>query len=471
MSWRVFNLACTAILAGCAFSVSAGAAPGLVAGASPCSALNGAPPLRVTLPLGKSTNLELREPARLRALGNPAVAQTVQMGPKSLYLLGVGLGTTNLFLRGANGRCSLVDVTVQVDIDGLRHLLAAHLPDEREIQVGAAAHLPVLSGTVSDGVAAEQALTLARQFIASARSISRDDKGMGGLQGEVINLLRVAAPQQVMLEVKIAEVSKNLLSQLGISGSLSGGIGNIGLGLTSSLLNTAKASSLLALVGARGQLGVTAEKSDGLVKVLAEPNLVAVSGQPAHFLAGGKIFLPVPQDRDKVVLQQEPFGVGLTFTPTVLRQGLIHLQVAPEVSELSESGASIKRHKDEAWTLPVITTRRAQTSVQVYDGQSFAIGGLLKNNVTGTVKGLPGLMDLPILGALFRSTDYRNERTELVFIVTPRLVRGMPAPPALPTDTFGQVDGNKVLLDGRFEGAQPAGKAAAPAPADKEISP
>jgi pilus assembly protein CpaC len=215
---------------------------------------------------------------------------------------------------------------------------------------------------------------------------------------------------------------------------------------------------------------IGAEKSDGLIKVLAEPNLVAVSGQRAHFLAGGKIFLPVPQDKDRVVLQQEPFGVGLTFTPTVLRNGLIHLDVAPEVSELSESGASILHHGSNAWTLPVITTRRAQTSVQVYDGQSFAIGGLLKSNNAGRVKGLPGLMDLPILGTLFRSTDYRNERTELVFIVTPRLVRGLAAPPPLPTDTFGQVDGNKVLLDGNFEGAAPS-LPSAPAHTDASAEP
>jgi pilus assembly protein CpaC len=442
-----------AVLVGCTFGAPVQA--DLVAGAAPCGSSGSAPPLRVVLPLGKSTNLALREPVRLRALGNPAVAQVVQMGPKTLYLLGVGAGTTNLFLQGANGRCSIVDLTVQTDTESLRAMLRENLPEAHDIKVGAVGDTAVLSGTVPDGVVAEQAVNLARQYQASVRAPGGADKGKdtGGAKPDVINLLQVAAPQQVMLEVKVAEVSKNLLSQLGISASLSGGIGNVSLHLASKLLNLANVSSVLTLNGGRG--AISAEKNDGLVKVLAEPNLVAVSGQQAQFLAGGKVYLPVPQSNGNITLQQESYGVGLVFTPTVLRQGLINLKVMPEVSELSQTGMTV-RLGDQSMTLPVITLRRAETTVQVYDGQSFAIGGLLKNNTAGTVKGLPGLMDLPILGALFRSTDYRNERTELVFIVTPRLVRGLSAPPPLPTDGFGRVDGNKVLLDGNFEGTPPA---------------
>lgn len=442
-----------ATLLGATLGAPAGADP--VVGTASC----GQPPLRVVLALGKSTNLALRETVRLRALGNPAVARVAQMGPKTLYLLGVGAGTTNLLLQGTSGRCRIVDLTVQLDTEGLRAMLQEHLPQAHDIKVGAVGYTPVLSGTVPDGIAADQAVSLVRQYLASVRPLGAADKrkDTDGDKADVINLLQVAAPQQVMLEVKIAEVSKNLLSQLGVSASLSGGIGNVSMNLASKLLNLASTGSLLNINGGRG--AISAEKSDGLIKVLAEPNLVAVSGQQAQFLAGGKVYLPVPQGDGNITLQQEPYGVGLVFTPTVLRQGLINLKVAPEVSELSPTGLSVKLG-EKTLTLPVVTLRRAETTVQIYDGQSFTIGGLLKNNSAGTLKGLPWLMDLPILGALFRSTDYRNERTELVFIVTPRLVRGLSAVPPLPTDAFGLVDGNRVLLDGNFEGALPAGKRA-----------
>ena len=155
------------------------------------------------------------------------------------------------------------------------------------------------------------------------------------------------------------------------------------------------------------------------MRILAEPNVMAISGQEGSFLAGGKIFIPVAQDNNKVTLEEKEFGVGLRFTPTVLAGGRINLQVAPEVSELSREGVGFTASGVPGSSiLPLITTRRASTTVQLYDGQSFAIGGLIKNNLATSLKGLPVLGEVPILGALFRSTDFQQDRTELVFVIT-----------------------------------------------------
>jgi pilus assembly protein CpaC len=212
-----------------------------------------------------------------------------------------------------------------------------------------------------------------------------------------------------------------------------------------------------------------AEKDDQLVKTLAQPTLMAISGQEASFLAGGKVFIPVPQSNGSggttITLQAEQFGVGLTFTPTVLENGRINLKVAPEVSELSATGVVVTAsNSNNSSVLPLITTRRASTTVQLNDGQSFAIGGLLKDNITGTIKAIPGIGELPILGALARSTNYQNAKTELVFVVTPHLAKPLPANYPLPTDHFGNVSEARVLATGNMEGKRAAPPAPAPAP-------
>jgi pilus assembly protein CpaC len=181
-----------------------------------------------------------------------------------------------------------------------------------------------------------------------------------------------------------------------------------------------------------------------------------VSGQEGSFLAGGKIYIPVAQGNDKVSLEEKEFGVGLRFTPTVLSGGRINLRVAPEVSEVSREGVGISAVGIAgASVLPLITTRRASTTVQLYDGQSFAIGGLIKNNLVNNLKGVPGLGEVPVLGALFRSADYQQDRTELVFVVTPRLVKPLPPNYTLPTDNVAAPGRAEFLLGGRLEGKQP----------------
>jgi pilus assembly protein CpaC len=222
---------------------------------------------------------------------------------------------------------------------------------------------------------------------------------------------------------------------------------------------------LLGIGKASGDhLAIGAEKQDGLVRILAEPTVMAISGQEGSFLAGGKIFIPVAQDNNKITLEEKEFGVGLRFVPTVLAGGRINLRVAPEVSELSREGIgiSVSGISGNA-VLPLITTRRASTTVELFDGQSFAIGGLIRDSQTSTIRGVPLLGDVPVLGALFRSTDFQQDRTELLFVVTPHLVQPLPASYPLPTDAVSTPDRIRLNLQGRLEGA-PA-LPAQPAPA------
>jgi pilus assembly protein CpaC len=197
----------------------------------------------------------------------------------------------------------------------------------------------------------------------------------------------------------------------------------------------------------------------GLVKILAEPNIMAISGQEGKFLAGGIVFLPVPQTLGTggtvITLQQQQFGVGIKFTPTVLSGGKINLKVAPEVSEVNPVGISISAN-NSTQILPAINTRQASTTVQLYDGQSFAIGGLIKNNVVEVISAFPWLANIPVLGALFRSSSFQNDRSELLIVVTPRIVKPLDTNPALPTDKYIQPSQSEFFLEGRMEGRKPA---------------
>jgi pilus assembly protein CpaC len=433
----------------------------------------------VNVAVGKSTMVALPEAVRTRTVGNPDIVQAMLVSPQTLYLLGTDVGATNMIIQGRSGSCSVIDVVVGVDPGGLQATLAALMPDEHDIRVSAAADSLVLSGSVADSVKVQRVVELANAFVqratrpivqaaaGSAAGAGAAAGGSGGGQAQaadknlrIINMLSVAAPQQVMLEVKVAEVSKTLIDQLGAEASLNGSFGSWTFGLLANFLSggAGKAAAVKSNKLPFG-LAIDAQKSDQLVKVLAEPNLMAISGQQASFLAGGKVFIPVAQTASgttTITLQEEDFGVGLTFTPTVLEGGRINLTVAPEVSELSPTGATVTSSTNNTTSvLPLITTRRASTTLQVMDGQSFAIGGLIKNNITGTINALPGAGEVPVLGALFRSTNFQQDRTELVFVVTPHLVKPLPADYTLPTDRFGDVSEAGVLLTGNMEGKTP----------------
>jgi pilus assembly protein CpaC len=433
-------------------------------------------PAQLNLQAGKSTLMRLPESVHHRSVGNPSVVQALLIAPDTLYIAGVDVGTTNMIVQGKSGLCSVIDITVAIDPSALQATLAATMPEERDIKVMAAADTLILSGTVSDAVAATRAVELATAYVRRpVRALplpDKEDKAPGTDAGNsasaalanarVINLLSVSAPQQVQLEVKVAEVSKTLLERLEAGASWNFGVGSWAATLLSNFLTGNTHALLSATKSGQNGAAAAAEKQDGLIRILAEPNVIAISGQEGSFLAGGKFYIPVAQENNHVTLAEKEFGVGLRFTPTVLGGGRINLHVAPEVSELSREGIGISATGVTGRSiLPVITTRRASTTVQLYDGQSFA----------SNLKGLPVLGEVPILGALFRSTDYQHDRTELVFVITARLVKPLPGPGyQLPTDKVGVPSRAEVLLGGRLEGDEPAtSTAAASSPAPRRM--
>lgn len=364
-----------------------------------------------------------------------------------------------------------------LDPEALQSKLAQLLPSETGIKVAAAADSLVLSGVVSDTTKVDHALSLANAYVrrqqttgaagASSNygmaSLMPDSRaGSSGQNLRVINLLSVAAPQQVMIEVKVAEVSKSLTDKLGASFSANGSRGAWNYGLSSSF--PANGAALIsAIKDGHASLNIDAERDNGLIKILAEPNVMAISGQEGSFLAGGKVYIPVPQSSGgtagtTITLQEKDFGIGVKFTPTVLADGLINLKIAPEVSEFSREGLAVAAAGvSQPSILPVITTRRAATTVQLFDGQSFVIGGLIKNNVTTNINALPMLGEIPILGALFRSSAFVADRSEVLFVVTPRLVKPISgAQVSLPTDKYIEPSRVDVFMGGRLEGDPPA---------------
>ncbi|KUY83037.1 type II and III secretion system protein family protein [Burkholderia sp. RF4-BP95] len=439
----------------------------------------------VSVPLGKSLLVPMPEPVRNRTIGNPAVAQATMVSPQTLYILGLTVGTTNMIVQGRSGACRVIDVAVGADAGGLQASLTQLMPNERDIHVSTAAGTIVLAGNVSNSQAAQQAVQIARAYSESAGDGS--GKGAG-----VLNMLAVTSPQQVMLEVKVAEVSKTLINQMGSAFNIQGGFGSWSGALVSNLLAGVASAAVFNKANNKPfSIAADAQNTDNLVKILAEPNLVTISGQEATFLAGGKIFIPVPQSSgtgtSTITLQEEEFGVALKFTPTVLGNGRISLKVAPEVSELSQTGVTLSATNIGGTSiLPLITTRRASTTVQMGDGESFAIGGLIKDNASGALKAIPGVGEVPVLGALFRSTSFQQDRTELIFVITPHLVRPLQtADLPLPTDSFSKPNEADVYATGNMEGrkgvrkagAQPASGAMnapqtpAPAPAPQSAAP
>ena len=432
-----------------------------------------AAPGHLALQLGKSTLMRMPEAVAARSVGNPAVLEAMLVAPDTLYVAGIDIGTSNMIVQGRSGVCNVVEVVVGIDPGALQASLAALMPEQKHIVVTGAGDTLVLSGTASDTQAAARALELAQAFVRRpARALSAGGEKEGATpataasagagsgasagQSRVINFLNVGAPQQVMLEVKIAEVSKTLLDKLESGVALGVGGGSWASVLASNFLSGTLRGGLAVGRATGDRFGIQAEKQEGLVRILAEPTVMAISGQEGSFLAGGKILIPVAHDNNKVTLEEKEFGVGVRFTPTVLAGGRINLRVAPEVSELSREGVGISASGfTGASILPLITTRRAATTVELQDGQSFAIGGLIKNNRTTNINGLPILGELPILGALFRSTDFQHDRTELLFVVTPRLVRPLPVDYQLPTDSVTAPTRTELFLGGKLEGAPP----------------
>jgi pilus assembly protein CpaC len=457
--------------------------------AVPCDRVDMGPTISVTV--GKSTLVKLQTPIARIVVGNPdrgvaaapieveptleqpraaaarAGAETnrpgvadvdvVLLSPQEIYLLGKTVGSTNFVLVDRTGQCTVMDVIVGMDTAPLRASLTQLVPGERNIVVTSAADSLVLTGSVADAAKLDRVLDLANAYARRAGG-----GGGAGASPRVVNLLVVDAPQQVLLEVKVAEVSKTLIDKLGADLKLQRSNGGWTYSLLANFLSGG-AGLVDAFRRATGEfITIDGEKSDNLVKILAEPNLMAISGQEGSFLVGGKVFLPVPQFSGGAVaitLQEQDFGIGLKFTPTVLEGGRINLRVTPEVSELSPTGVSFQAQASTSLIggtatqiLPLINTRRASTTVQLYDGQTFAIGGLIKHNVTTDIKAFPVLGEIPVLGALFRSTGFQTDRTELIFVITPRLARPLAPDYTLPTDSYIEPTRLELFLGGKVEG-------------------
>lgn len=408
---------------------------------------------RINATLGKSALLKLPDATSRVSIGDKDIADIILINPRELYLLGKKVGTTNVIIWGKNGQSTVVDINVGMDASGLQGKLQQIMPGEKNIVVSNASDSLVVSGSVFDATKVDRVMLIAEAYAGK----------------KVVNMLSVSAPQQVMLEVKMAEVSKSILDKLGASFSATRSNGGVAYAIASGFLGLqaaggASGGGLLTITKDNTTIKIDAENKDGLIKILAEPNIMAVSGQEGSFLAGGKIFIPVPQGTgtNTITLEEKDFGVGLRFTPTVLEGNVINLRVTPEVSELSATGTTISAAGFTSSVLPSFTIRRASTTVQLRDGQSFAIAGLIKNNVTETIRRFPILGEIPIIGALFRSSAFQTDKTELLFVITPRLVKPLPADYALPTDSFVEPSKAEFFLGGKLEGAGPAIKDAAP---------
>ena len=514
---------------------------------APCSGVDLAPVVQVSV--GKSTIIRPPVPIRRVLLGNPesssaatpkmvtdragalptAVAlvsdrrpgvaelDILLLSPTEVYLLGKGIGATNVVLLDQTGRCSVFDVVVGMDVAALQTVIGHLLPDEKGVRVSSAYDSIVLTGMVSDAGAVVRVMDLTNAFV----RVGSGGASVAGANPRIVNMMSTGAPQQVMLEVKVAEVSKALLDQFGInfarayspgdssimrflSGIFGGGLASLGQisgtgdGVPKSSVGTVIGGTIgggtgtsigsgsfvggnvtqqiddkgkvtyittYGTVPGRGVSNTTLnmQKNDGLVKVLAEPNVMAISGKEGRFNAGGKIFIPVAQRSEgggtMVTLEEKEFGVSVRFKPTVLEGGRINLEMLTEVSELNREGVGISAPGVTGLAvLPSFTSRKTSTTVQLLDGQSFAVGGLIKNNTSANVKAFPVLGELPVVGALFRSTEFQSDKSELVFVITPRLVKPLPANYALPTDNYREPSRSDLILHGRVE-ARPSAAA------------
>jgi pilus assembly protein CpaC len=376
---------------------------------------------RLVVELAEGDLVRLSRPARSVFIANPLVADVNVRSPRLVYVFGVRPGKTTLWALDANDEViTNMEIVVEHNLSRLKGAIDQLLPGSG-VQLASIDGAIVLSGTVPTAIDAENVRRLATRFLG------------GG--DEIINRLEITESNQVNLRVRIAEVSSEVLNRFGLNWDTLVTTGNFALGFTTlrsftgatSLLNGNFTNSTTDINGF-----VDALADDGLITVLAEPNLTALSGETASFLAGGEFPIPVNQEDSDVTIEFREFGVSLAFTPTVLGHNRISLRVQPEVSQLSQNGAVTLGSVQ----VPALTTRRAQTTVELASGQSFAIAGLYLDNSQELVEKTPGLGDLPIFGALFKSERFERDETELLIVVTPYLVKPVSGELPLPIDNF-----------------------------------
>lgn len=416
------------------------------------------------LSIGKSQIIRSQRALDQVVIGNPAVADIKLLSSTQVLILGIKPGHTNLVFKDKNrDLVALMDVVVGYDITGIKRKVYEIMPQEGDIEIRGSNDSVILSGQVSDTSSLEKVLSITRSYVPEKK---------------VVNLLQVGGGHQVMLEVKVSEVARNSLKQLGIDSEFikfgGGSASSLTIGSSVFLEDAITPDGPLTLPrevvqGFFGNLSFAEVGGDlvdivgirlralerkGLARTLAEPNIVALSGQEADFLVGGEVPVPVPRSSgigggETVTIEFKEFGVGLRFTPTVLSNNQINLKLRAEVSAIDDSrdfalGGGI--------VIPSFTTRRMGSTVEMGDGQSFAIAGLLQNDLTETIRQFPWLGHIPVLGALFRSSAYQREETELVVVVTPRLVKPGDDQLVLPTDIIVPPSEADFYLLGRMEG-------------------
>lgn len=457
-----------------ALSGSAAAAPAPDASARviKISAKGGPVTERLTLPLNKAAVVQLDTDARDVLVSSPDIVDAVVRTPRRIFLLALKTGQTNaFFFDGAGHQIASIDIRVEKDVADLSAMIRAAMPGSN-VKVAALNDNVVLSGTVTSAQESARAQDMAARF--------------AGDPTKVVNMLRVPGSEQVMIRVRIAEMQRNVAKQFGIDLASAAVVGGVPIvassapqfallgralndltGAGAGIVCDSNAGSTvlnpLTIYNTGGQCSASpnnlqgtlkALEQVGLVHTLAEPNLTAVSGETAKFLAGGEFPVPVSRDRDgNVTIQFKPFGVGLSFTPVVLSAGRISLQVSTEVSELTNTGAYTLQGSTSTngLTIPALSVRRTSTTVEVPSGGSFAIAGLMQHTSKQVLEALPGVKDMPILGALFRSRDYQNNESELVVIISAYLVTPTAAANLVaPTDGFVSPTDPETLLLGRL---------------------
>lgn len=422
----------------------------------------------ITVPHHKSTYVKLQRNASRVSLGDPAVLDIVMLKSDELFLIGNKLGSTNLMAWDRQGRLiESINIEVIHDVNSLKAKLYEYMPDEA-IKVQSSQNRLILSGLVSSQEKMNLALRLAETY-APAQAV---DESTGSRNAEasstgVVNLMTIGGAQQVMLEVTVAEVQRSLVRRFGANFNFLQSNGNFSIGGTNNGGGISGVTPVFNDLGIDStgilstfldgntlfSLALDIAKENGVAKVLAEPNLTALSGANAEFLAGGEFPIPVPSD-DGITIEYKEYGVGLKFVPTILSDKKINLKLAVDVSEVATSSALnfTASNTNAIYYIPPVTRRSASSTIELADGQTIGIAGLLSENTRDSANKMPGLGDIPVLGQLFNSQEYISGQTELVILVTPRLAKPIDRSKiTLPTDAFVEPTDLKYYLLG--EGA------------------
>jgi pilus assembly protein CpaC len=391
---------------------------------------SGAP---ISVDVGSGRVVQLGRPAANVFAANPSVLEVRPAGPTSLFVFGVAPGRTTFAATDAQGNpVAQYEVTVRPSAYGSSEAQGRINQQLRGSRIRAESHGAgiTLTGEANSAAEAERAVSIAQGFITEGQTVD--------------NRISVAGQIQVNLRVRIAEISREVTRQLGVDWQAVGTIGRFTAAFSTpnAIVDALLPTSRLALNYSSGGTDINAFvdalAQDRLITMLAEPNLTAMSGQTASFLVGGEYPIPVALRDNVVTIQYKQYGVSLAFVPTVMSQGRISLRVRPEVSELSEQGAVRLTAGNSSIQIPALTVRRAETTVELGSGQSFAIAGLLQDGSRNLGRAVPGIGEIPILGTLFRSGRFQRNETELVIIITPYIVTPTSNPTALraPTDSF-----------------------------------